>query len=603
MADKAPKKFEVPVNDAGEITLAEDLTLESISETRDAAKAYLKEVDIANAEELDAATLEHIEQVLSYVDALDARDGEITAEQEALDARLTAARDRAAALNKTAEESAEGEGGEGEGEGDGEGESVEGEPAEQEAVLASGRRRPTVARAARKAPEVILPKDEKAGRKTVVLAAANVPDFNQNQEIDSLDTLADAFLSLTGAFGARGVDHFGRGAAKTTHRELTKNAARKGVARIKRDENQFSVDRDMSAAEQMQIILDASDEVKRFGSFGGLTAAGGWCAPSETIYDLFSYHTGAGTFDIAEVTARRGGISFTKGPDFMTIFADPDAGWSMTEAQAEAGTFTKPCFALECPPFEEVRLDAIGFCATAPLLTEAGYPELVRMVLSMLAAGHERRKSAATIARISTMIGAATVFAPVGAAGSQSGYADTLAALELDANRIRQTLAMDPNATVEAVFPYWAYGVFRTELSRRLGLDNPFRITNSDIDSHFALRGIRAQFVYDYQMLSTGAAGTAGGTAAWTAWPTTLEYMIWPAGAFTRLVNDVINLDAVYDHDLLTQNEYTAAFMEEGFAVANTRGFGLKRTVALNPEGSSGFPAIGAGADVTFATV
>ena len=43
-----------------------------------------------------------------------------------------------------------------------------------------------------------------------------------------------------------------------------------------------------------------------------------------------------------------------------------------------------------------------------------------------------------------------------------------------------------------------------------------------------------------------------------------------------------------------------AAFVEEGMAVANTRGYGLKTTVALNPEGASGFPQIGAGEGITF---
>jgi hypothetical protein len=69
--------------------------------------------------------------------------------------------------------------------------------------------------------------------------------------------------------------------------------------------------------------------------------------------------------------------------------------------------------------------------------------------------------------------------------------------------------------------------------------------------------------------------------------------MLYPAGAYTRLVNDVINLSAVYDHDLLTGNEYTAAFVEEGMAVANTRGYGLKTIVALNPEGLTGAANIG----------
>lgn len=583
MADK--KKFEIP-------EIADDADLESIEASIAEAQGYLTETGAGDGD-LDVEALEHIEAVLAFVDGAKERAGAIVAEQEAVDARLAAARERIAGLAKTDEVVAEDEAPEG---ADAEVVDAEAEVVEQEPVLASGTRRATVARAARRAPEVIIPKDqEQPKRQTVVKAAANVPDHTQGQVIKTVDDLAGAFLALTGSFGARGVDHFGTKGRKTQVRELTKNANRKGVARIIRDESEFSVDREMSLEKQMEIIAAAGDEAKRFGSFGAmaLTAAGGWCAPSETIYDLFSYHTGAGTIDIPEVTARRGGISFTKGPDFMTIFGDVDAGWSMTEAQAEAGTFTKPCFALDCPPFQEVRLDAIGFCATAPLLTEAAYPELVRMVLSMLAAGHERRKSAATISRISTLIGAGVTFAPVGAAGNQSGLADTLAAAELRANQIRQTLAMDPKATVEGLFPYWARGVFRTELSRRLGLANPFGVTDADVDGWFALRGIRNQYVYDYQMLNTSAVTAAGGTAAWTAWPQILEFMMWPAGAFTRLVHDVINLDAVYDHDLLTQNEYTAAFMEEGFAVANTRGFGLKTSVALNPEGLTGASSIG----------
>lgn len=74
-----------------------------------------------------------------------------------------------------------------------------------------------------------------------------------------------------------------------------------------------------------------------------------------------------------------------------------------------------------------------------------------------------------------------------------------------------------------------------------------------------------------------------------------------PAGAYVRLVNDVISLDAVYDHDLLTQNTYTAAFFEEGMAVANTCGTGVKVNIALNYEGAAGFPQIGTGEGVTFA--
>ena len=48
-------------------------------------------------------------------------------------------------------------------------------------------------------------------------------------------------------------------------------------------------------------------------------------------------------------------------------------------------------------------------------------------------------------------------------------------------------------------------------------------------------------------------------------------------------------------------NTYTAAFFEEGMAVANVGGAAVKVSVALNVKGSSGFPAVGAGSGVTIA--
>jgi hypothetical protein len=378
--------------------------------------------------------------------------------------------------------------------------------------------------------------------------------------------------------------------------QMSNEATKHKVASIKRKDREFMVDRDMGLEAQMQVLMDASDERSRSG--GSVIAAGGWCAPSETIYELFSYHTNAGLLDIPEVTARRGGIQFTKGPDFMTIFGDADAGWIMTEAQAEAGSFTKPCYALECPPFTEVRLDAIGFCATAPLLTEAAYPELVRQVLDMLGTGHARRKSQSTINRIIANITTVINWAEING-NVFSATADVLAGLELQAYRIRQTLAMDPNATIEGFAPYWIRGALRNELARRLSLVDPFRISDADVDSWLALRNIRLQYVYDYQMLTTAALGTGAGTATWTGWPTKVEFTLYPAGAYTRLVNDVVSLSAVYDHDLLTQNEYTAAFVEEGIAVANTRGFGVRIEFALNYNGFSGASRIGE--NLTFA--
>ena len=580
----ADKKFE-------KIEIAEDLaTVEDVPALRAQIVEAAKAIDATN-EELPPEQLEALETYISELGRVDQYIADVAAEVAATDARRQAALDALGALD--APEDAEVTDPE-----TVDAEVVDAEVVDAEPVLASaGQKRSIAAFAAGRAKAAPVDQGKPAPKLNVIRASANVPDFERNQELDGTKQMAEAFMSVVQSSGRQNSEKMRAGV-----RKLSPNFTRQPVANIRRRSREFEVNSEMDVEAQFRAIMEASDERTRFSGSSlansALTAAGGWCAPSETIYDLFGYETESGLFDMPEVTARRGGISFTKGPDFMTIYGDADAGFIQTEAQAIAGT-VKPCYAIECPPFTEVRLDAMGFCVTAPLLTNAAYPELVSRVLNMVGMGHARRKSATSIARISTAIGAAVNWGEVGT--PNSGVADVLAAVELQAMRIRQSLAMDPKATIEGVAPYWMRAAFRNELSRRLSLTDPFRITDAAVDSWFAERGIRLQYVYDYQMLGTGALNTAGGTLNWTGYPAQVELMLWPAGAFTRLVNDVIKLDVVYDHELLTGNEYTAAFAEEGFAIANTRGYGVKLAVGLNYSGTAGFPGIGAGEGITFA--
>jgi hypothetical protein len=81
-----------------------------------------------------------------------------------------------------------------------------------------------------------------------------------------------------------------------------------------------------------------------------------------------------GILSLPEVNVTRGGIKFTKGPQWADIYGN--IGFTQTEAQAIAGT-TKPCYEVTCPTFTDVRLDAVGLCIKAPILTNAAYPEVV----------------------------------------------------------------------------------------------------------------------------------------------------------------------------------------------------------------------------------
>jgi hypothetical protein len=547
------------------------LSTEALEEARGimaADDADITDEQIARAKDLMAASAE-IDEQAATIEAADAeRAAQIAALRDATK-DSTPTEDPEPEANEDPEEDAD------------EPEGAEADKVKEVVVASAPAPKPaprrTVAIAQTKAPETPAP-EAKSG--AVMVASADVPGYSNGQELLDLDQVAQAFLARSRSF--TGGKMTGQKSMKPGRYGLTQKAQRFGVARIQKPENEFTTGMDQPLDQQYKTIMDAAKESRLPG--GSLVAAGGWCAPSETLYDFCSLETTEGLLSIPEVTANRGGINFTKGPDFAAFLADVDSGFSQTEAEAEAGT-EKPCYAVECPPFEEVRLDVIGFCITAGLLTNAAYPELVRRILDLAVVGHARRLNAATIADISALIGAATDYVEIGATTS-----DILDALVLQALRLRTSYAMSPNATIEVILPVWAKEIFRADLSRRTGVDL-LAVTDADIQRYLGVRNLSAQWVYDYQPFNTTS------SAAWTSFPDTLEAMLYPAGAFVRLTNSVIDLDTVYDHELLTQNTYTAAFFEEGYAIANTCGTGVKVSINIaSVHGNTG------AADVTGTT-
>lgn len=313
---------------------------------------------------------------------------------------------------------------------------------------------------------------------------------------------------------------------------------------------------------------------------GSLTAAAGWCAPSQNDYDLCTnWSAGVGILDLPTVTAPRGGINYTDEPDFPTIYANAVAAGGgsnlLTEAQVIADT-AKTCSEIPCPTFEDRRLDVAALCIRASFLQAAGYPEVVNAWIDGLMASHEQEINRNIIAQILTRAGAATVFAhpdpdPAGGPGD-SFTAAIYAAVELAREDLMYRFMLPRNSTIEVAFPYWVLAQMRADLSRRNGV-NLLNVSDAELSSGFTLRGARVQFVRGWQDgLITGgalAAGFPGGDAAtpfMTALPQTVDFLAWPAGSIVLARQDVVTLTNVYDAASLAQNEFTALFTEEGYA-------------------------------------
>src|SRR5690606_12108098 len=198
---------------------------------------------------------------------------------------------------------------------------------------------------------------------------------------------------------------------------------------------------------------------------GSLTAAGGWCAPSEVMYDTCPISVSRdGMIDLPTITANRGGIKYSKRPDFSQFWSL--VGFEQTETDAIAGV-QKPCFEIPCPDdLSECRMDIEGICLVQPLLTERGWPEKVEEFVEYAMLAHAHRINARRIAR---MVDLATwaIEVPAAPAPSEATVTDchgpgafesVLSVLELQVEYFRYSMRLSRPALLEGMAPYWLRG-------------------------------------------------------------------------------------------------------------------------------------------------
>jgi len=345
-------------------------------------------------------------------------------------------------------------------------------------------------------------------------------------------------------------------------------------------QREFPAELRIRDAKDVERVLDYATDERRLeggslinavtaavGRGASLTAAVGWCAPSETIYDLCELETMDGMLDIAEVQATRGGFFVPEdgGPNFSVIYDSigDEGDVILTEYDVENGV-EKVCVEIPCPDFVEVRLDVAYICITGSLLQRRGYPEAVSRFSrgAMVALAHKVNES--VIDRIVTGSGAPVVIS-ADASGDDAASA-LLSAVELAIEDMRYRNRMARSSTLEVVLPAWVIAPMRAAMARRNGTAT-INVSNAEFLAAFTTRGAVPRFVYDWQDAYSGLSGGPGAQTAITAWPATVQFLVYPAGTWVKPVRDVVNLDTVYDNALLTQNQYTALFAEDGFNV------------------------------------
>ncbi|AEJ94580.1 major head protein [Mycobacterium phage ChrisnMich] len=317
-----------------------------------------------------------------------------------------------------------------------------------------------------------------------------------------------------------------------------------------------------------------------------LTAAGGWCAPSEQLYDFCDVPDATDLLSLPEITINRGGIRWPREPDLSGIFEDFE--WFFTEPELEATdpvtgapTAIKQCVEIPCPEdFDEIRLNAVGWCVEAGILQEQGWPELIEWFMRSLTQEHLRALSRRSILNIVAGSGAAKVIPPTSVMGS---VASVLNSLALMATNIRLKRGLSRTATIEGIAPSWFFEVLRADLAFREGTDT-FAVSDAQILGWLTARNIALQFVGDWQ---TRAAGLPGNLDT-LVWPSTVQLVLYPAGTWFRSMSNVIELGVMYPKEQLQVNRFTRMFTEDAIAVGKRCGESVLVTVPLDVTGAIG---------------
>ncbi|MFT4043450.1 MAG: major capsid protein [Gordonia sp. (in: high G+C Gram-positive bacteria)] len=443
---------------------------------------------------------------------------------------------------------------------------------ELEAVAASAKaptpvRRFNLSTIKDKAPQPKAP--EPAG--VTIIAAGDVRGFKAGQHLDLPGLYAAAAEQVSGM-----PKPYDRGQVRPEGDRAI--SVRSSIAQFR---NHFPAELVASGRDATAEIERAVDQSRLKG--GSLIAAGGWCAPSERFYELLPLlaDPNAGLIDVPEIAAKRGGIITAGGLDFATVWAG-DVGLIQTETQAEAGT-TKSLYRPTCPDDTETRADVIYSGLEVGILQDNAYPEVTRQAIEGVLAVHAHRINASTISRIEALATEVDLTNTLG----PSATGAILNGLELVIVDARYRYRMPESTTLEVILPIWVKSIIRSDLALRAGDGQFVQVSDQQITSFFGARGAKVQFVYDWQDAFSADSGF-GGTDVITEFPTTVNALVYPAGAFVRIRGEVVNLDTVYDSTNIVVNDYLRLFMEEKLAV-HQRGYQiLDVALPLGVRGSTG---------------
>lgn len=306
--------------------------------------------------------------------------------------------------------------------------------------------------------------------------------------------------------------------------------------------------------EERMLDRDSARNAAKIDAVTGpqaLVASGGLCAPLTPIYNMPNVEVADRPVRdaLSGFRADRGGVIVPTNPD-LTDYVDA-VGTVTAADDTLGGTFAvKNCMRIECPTFTSVEVDSIYRCIEVGNLTGRAYPELLSRVDTLVLANQARLADSIllnTIKAGSTAVTDPATTATAGATWRLLGF------LHASVAGMRSRNRMGRNAQIRGLFPEWIIDGIQVDLGRAA-----FERDDAEADALalFSGAGINATFYKDGP--ATGTAQVFGAQTAGNllAFPTSLQYALYPEGSWLHLDSGSLDLGIVRDSTLNSTNDY-----------------------------------------------
>lgn len=470
---------------------------------------------------------------------------------------------------------------------------------------------------------------------STVTAAADLPGYQIGAQITSVDELSRAVAARFGSFpiGSNNVEV--RGGIAVIKRNFPSELVASGQKGNDEEMLEYASDerRLPGGSLAASMLMRAQTDMVRSGAgsqgLDSLVAAlspnaalpgainSVWCAPYEIDTTLCDpLETLDGFYDLPTVGVRPPGVIYTQNMDWWRLFFDmsavPPTPQNFDEKFQESlnPCFTKTCIEVPCPDWTQADVGIEPFCIESCILKERAnqswYDWFVKRALTAFRRWQNVQVIEKVLAMIAAQPGTSTVsFLPTGGPPPTASFPyngawgtahTTLDSLSLLVTWYRDLYRMNMNATMEVVAPHWVKNVIRDDMAKRFGCGCQ-DVTDAQIMSWFANRGMRVQWIYDWQTLVATAdlaplSGNVPGSNPTVArqvrafpavtaapppptgiptpiksYPTSFDVLVYPAGTFVSGRVEMFRLDGLYDSANLKQNKYTKIFFEDGVTV------------------------------------